>query len=52
MVAEKASALIAADAASSDAAPSRTAPSLDLRQVLGRLPHPRKPSRSTVQENR
>jgi choline dehydrogenase len=51
MVAEKASALIAA-AAASDTAPTRTPPSLDLRQVLDRLPHPRKPSRSTVQEQR
>jgi choline dehydrogenase len=46
MVAEKASALIAATA--SDRAPAGGPPSLDLRQVLGRLPHPRKPSRSTV----
>jgi choline dehydrogenase len=49
MVAEKASALIAAAA---DTSPAGTAPSRDLRQVLARLPHPRKPARSTVQENR
>jgi choline dehydrogenase len=51
MVAEKASAVIAA-AATADTAPARTPPSLDLRQVLGRLPHPRKQARSTVQEER
>jgi choline dehydrogenase len=53
MVAEKASALIAAAAGKS---PAGSPPSLDLHQVLGRLPHPRKPARSTVrstvQENR
>jgi len=52
MVAEKASALIAAAAAAADKSPAGTPPSLDLRQVLGRLPRPRKPVRSTVQEDR
>jgi choline dehydrogenase len=52
MVAEKASALIAAAATAADTAggpPARH----ELRQVLARLPHPRKPSRPTaVQEKR
>jgi choline dehydrogenase len=47
MVAEKASALIAA--AASDSAPAGGPPS-ELRQVLARLPHPRKPARSTAVE--
>ncbi|WP_209308943.1 GMC oxidoreductase [Blastococcus sp. CT_GayMR16] len=46
MAAEKASAVILADAARQEpaAAPSRP----DLRHVLARLPHPRKPTRSAV----
>jgi choline dehydrogenase len=51
MVAEKASALIAAAATAADKAggPTGGAPS-ELRQVLARLPHPRKPARSTAVE--
>jgi choline dehydrogenase len=58
MVAEKASAVILADAAAQDApapapAPSSVSKRPDLRHVLGLLPRPRKPSRSTaVQETR
>ena len=49
MAAEKASAAILADAKASAQAPLRP----ELRHVLDRLPHPRKPSRSTaVQETR
>jgi choline dehydrogenase len=44
MAAEKASAAILADAGAPASAPSRP----DLRHVLERLPHPRKPSRSAV----
>jgi choline dehydrogenase len=51
MVAEKASALIAAAARTADLPSEPSHP--DLRQVLARLPHPRLPSRSTaVQETR
>jgi choline dehydrogenase len=55
MAAEKASAVILADAAGRDraSAPAVSSARTDLRHVLGRLPHPRKPSRSTaVQETR
>ena len=55
MAAEKASAVILADAAAQDRAGTPAAPPslTDLRHVLDLLPRPRKPSRSTaVQETR
>jgi choline dehydrogenase len=55
MAAEKAGAVILADAAAQDRASASTAPPSrsDLRHVLALLPRPRKPSRSTaVQETR
>jgi hypothetical protein len=45
MVAEKASAVILADAAATPATPPSRA---DLRHVLSLLPRPRKPARSAV----
>jgi choline dehydrogenase len=55
MAAEKASAVILADAAAQDraSAPAATTSRTDLRHVLDLLPHPRKPARPTaVQETR
>jgi choline dehydrogenase len=46
MVAEKASAVILADAAAQE--PGSTPPRTDLRHVLALLPHPRKPNRAAV----
>jgi choline dehydrogenase len=51
MAAEKASAAILADAASAAASAAESAPSrTDLRHALTRLPHPRKPTRTSAVE--